>query len=73
MWSKEEIEGKKKQIEGAINIKAAEFIHDPQLAALGEVQLLAGEAQQEIGQVRRAAGEAAAQSDKVIAGLQQSI
>ena len=69
MWNKDELKGKQKEIEGAINAKVGEVIHDPKLKAEGEADRLAGQVQQQGGKLRRKIGEA----DKVITELKQAI
>jgi uncharacterized protein YjbJ (UPF0337 family) len=66
MWNKDEVKGKQKQIEGAVNAKVGKFIHDPQLEAEGEAERLEGQAQQKIGKLRRKAGKAVKKAGKAI-------
>jgi osmotically-inducible protein OsmY len=65
MWNKEEVAGKRKQIEGAINLCAGKLIHDPNLEAVGALQRREGQAQQQVGQARRKAAAATKEVNKV--------
>ena len=53
MWNKDEIEGKGKQIEGAIEEKAGEFVTNPDLEAQGKAKRLEGKVQEKVGEVLR--------------------
>jgi len=68
MWNKDEIEGKGKQIEGAIEKKAGEFVTNPDLEAQGKAKRLEGTVQEKVGEVRRHAGDALEKAGKAISG-----
>lgn len=63
MWNKDEVTGKRKQIEGTINTKVGKIIHDPQLEAVGEAQCQEGRAQQKAGKRRRKEAASAKQAN----------
>ena len=68
MWNEDEIEGKGKQVKGAIKDKAGELIGDRDLEAEGETERLEGKVQEKIGEVRRHAGDALEKAGKAISG-----
>jgi uncharacterized protein YjbJ (UPF0337 family) len=68
MWNKDEIEGKGKQIEGAMKKKAGEFDTNPDLGAEGNAGRVEGKVQEKVGEVRRTAGDALEKADKAITG-----
>lgn len=68
MWNKDEIEGKGKQVKGAIKDKAGELINNRDLEAEGETERLEGKVQEKIGEVRRHAGDALEKAGKAISG-----
>jgi uncharacterized protein YjbJ (UPF0337 family) len=53
MWNKDEIEGKGKQIEGAVKEKAGEFVTNPDLEAAGKAERFEGILQEKAGEMRR--------------------
>jgi uncharacterized protein YjbJ (UPF0337 family) len=70
MWNKDEIKGKGKQIEGAIEDKAGKVIGNPKLEAKGKARRVAGNIQETVGKARRKAGEAVVTAAKAITGKQ---
>ena len=68
MWNKDEIEGKGKQIEGAVKEKAGEFVTNPDLEAAGKAERFKGILQEKAGEVRRHAGDAMEKAGKAISG-----
>ena len=68
MWNKDEVEGKGKQIKGAIKDKVGEVTNNPRLEAEGEAERLEGKIQENVGKVRRKAGEAVVKAGKSLAG-----
>jgi len=68
MWNKDEIEGKSKQVEGAVKEKAGEFVTNPDLEAAGKAERFRGILQQKAGEVRRHAGDAVEKVDEVVSG-----
>ena len=68
MWNKDEVEGKGKQITGAIKDKVGEMTNNPQLEAEGEAERREGKVQQKVGKGRRKIGEVVENAGKVIAG-----
>jgi uncharacterized protein YjbJ (UPF0337 family) len=68
MWNKDEIEGKGKQIEGAVKDKAGQFVTNPDLEAEGKTERLEGKVQERVGEVRRHAGDALEKAGKAISG-----
>ena len=68
MWNKDEIEGKGKQVEGAVKEKAGEFVTNPDLEAAGKAERFRGILQQKAGEVRRHAGDAVEKVAKVVSG-----
>jgi uncharacterized protein YjbJ (UPF0337 family) len=57
MWNKDEIEGKGKQIKGAIKDKVGEWTDNPALEEEGEAERAEGKVQETIGTARRKAEE----------------
>jgi len=68
MWNKDEIEGKGKQVEGAVKEKAGEFVTNPDLEAAGKAERFRGILQQKAGEVRRHAGDAVEKVAEVVSG-----
>lgn len=68
MWNKDEVEGKGKQIKGAIKDKVGEVTNNPRLEAEGEAERLAGKVQEKVGKGRRKVGEAVVKVGKALAG-----
>ena len=68
MWNKDEIEGKGKQIAGAVKEKAGQFVTNPDLEAQGKAKRLEGKVQEKVGEVRRHAGDALEKAGKAISG-----
>jgi len=68
MWNKDEVEGKGKQIKGAIKDKLGEWTGDDALEGEGEIERAEGNLQQTAGKVRRKAGELVDHVKKEIAG-----
>jgi uncharacterized protein YjbJ (UPF0337 family) len=68
MWNKDEIEGKGKQIKGAIKDKAGKLVNDRDLEAEGNAERQEGKVQELVGEVRRNAGAALEKAGKVISG-----
>jgi uncharacterized protein YjbJ (UPF0337 family) len=66
MWNKDEIEGKGKQIEGAVKETAGEFVTNPDLEAAGKEERFKGILQEKAGEVRRHAGDAVEKVTDVI-------
>lgn len=56
MWNKNELEGKGKQIKGAIKDKVGEWTGNDTLEQEGEAERLEGNLQQSAGKVQRKAG-----------------
>lgn len=53
MWNKDEIEGKGKQIKGAVKETAGEAVSNPDLEAEGKAERLEGKVQEKAGELRR--------------------
>lgn len=68
MWNKDEIEGKGKQIKGAIKDKAGSLVNDRDLEAEGNAERQEGKVQELVGEVRRNAASALDKAAKVISG-----
>jgi len=68
MWNKDEIEGKGKQVKGAIKDKAGELTNNPDLEAEGKNERTEGKVQELVGEVRRNAASAIDKAAKVITG-----
>jgi uncharacterized protein YjbJ (UPF0337 family) len=68
MWNKDEIDGRGKQIKGAIKDKAGELLNDRDLEAEGNAERQEGRVQELVGEVRRNAGSALEKAAKVISG-----
>jgi len=68
MWNEDEIEGKGKQVTGAIKDKAGDLLKDRDLEAEGKTERLEGKVQEKIGEVRRNAGDALEKAGKAISG-----
>lgn len=68
MWNKDEIDGKGKQVKGAIKDKAGELLNDRDLEAEGNAERQEGKVQELVGEVRRNAGSALEKAAKVISG-----
>lgn len=68
MWNKDEIEGKGKQVEGAMKEKAGGLVTNPDLEAQGKAERLEGKVQETGGEVRRDAGDALEKAGKAISG-----
>ena len=68
MWNKDEIEGKSKQIEGAVKEKAGEFVTNPDLEAEGKAERLEGKVQEKAGELRRNAAGLLEKAGKAISG-----
>ncbi|MEK6300232.1 MAG: CsbD family protein [Acidobacteriota bacterium] len=68
MWNEDEIEGKGKQVKGAIKDKAGDLLNDRDLEAEGKAERLEGKVQEKIGEVRRNAGDALEKAGKAISG-----
>lgn len=68
MWNKDEVEGKGKQIAGAIKDRVGEATNNPRLEAEGEAERLEGKVQQNVGKGRRKVGKVIARAGKVLAG-----
>ncbi len=66
MLSKNEVQGKSKQIEGAVKIKVGELTNNPLLEAKGEAQRLEGIVQEKAGKALRTAGDAMEKAGKTI-------
>lgn len=68
MWNKDELEGKGKQIKGAIKDKVGEWTGNDDLEREGEAERAAGAAQEDFGKARRKAGEAIKEVGEKVAG-----
>ena len=68
MWNKDEIEGKGKQIEGAVKEKAGQFVTNPDLEAAGKAERLEGKVQEKAGEYRRNAAGLLEKVVKVVNG-----
>ena len=68
MWNKDEIKGKRKQIEGANKDKAGKLIGNPTLEGKGKAERAIGEVQETVGKARRKTGAALVTAAKAIAG-----
>jgi len=68
MWNKDEIEGKGKQVEGAMKEKAGSLVTNPDLEAEGKAERLEGIVQESVGEVRRDAGDVLEKAGKAISG-----
>ena len=58
MWNKDEMEGKKDQVKGAIKDKVGEMTGDRNLEAEGEAERAGGNVREGFGKARRKVGEA---------------
>jgi uncharacterized protein YjbJ (UPF0337 family) len=58
MWNKDEIEGKGKKIEGAVEKSAGEFVTNPDLEAAGKAERFEGILQEKAGEVCHHADDA---------------
>lgn len=68
MWNKDELEGKTKQIKGAIKDKVGEWSDNDDLEREGEAERVAGAAQEDFGKARRKVGEAVKEVGEKVAG-----
>ncbi|MGE0882642.1 MAG: CsbD family protein [Blastocatellales bacterium] len=68
MWNKDEVEGKGKQIKGAVKEKLGELTNNPALEEEGELENAEGHLQQTMGKARRKAEEAAEIVKRKVAG-----
>jgi uncharacterized protein YjbJ (UPF0337 family) len=68
MWNKDEIEGKGKQIKGAIKDKVGEWTDNDTLEEEGEAERAKGNLQQAAGKAKRKAGEFVDDVKKEIVG-----
>lgn len=68
MWNKDELEGKGKQIKGAIKDKVGEWTGNETMEHEGEAERAAGKAQEDFGTARRKAGEALERAGEKVAG-----
>ncbi len=66
MWNKDEIEGKGKQIKGAVKDKVGELTNNPELEAEGEAENTTGKVQQGYGEAKRKTGAAVEKVGKAI-------
>lgn len=66
--TKDHIEGKGKQIKGAIKDKAGELVNDRDLDAEGNAERREGKVQELVGEVRRNDGDALEKAGKSISG-----
>lgn len=68
MWNKDELEGKGKQIKGAIKDKIGEWTGNDELEREGAAERGAGTAQEDFGKARRKAGEVIKEVGEKVAG-----
>lgn len=68
MWNKDELEGKGKQIKGAIKDKVGEWTGNDDLERKGEAEQAAGAAQEDFGKARRKASDAIEKVGEKVAG-----
>ena len=68
MWNKNEIEGKDKKIEGAVEKSAGDFVTNPDLEAAGKAERFEGILQEEAGEVRHHAADAVKKVADVVSG-----
>jgi len=68
MLNKDEIEGKGKQIEGAMKDKAGQFVTSPDLEAEGKAEQLEGKVQEKAGELRRNAAGLLEKAGNAVSG-----